>query len=176
MGSVREIVAGVREGHSAPARHLASTAHTTSTALTTLTTKKENVSMKIKHGPRFARSNRTAATAVAATVLAFAPLLLLAGGGCSGGGNVGTNPPPGNGAPQFTRNVSSVEGTVQYIPIEGGFYGIVTDGGEKFLPLAMDASLKQNGLRVRFSGKAADGYVTFYQWGTLVEISSIEKV
>jgi len=132
--------------------------------------------MKIKHGTRLARSNRTAATAVAATVLAFAPLLLLAGGGCSGGGNVGTNPPPGNGAPQFTRNVSSVEGTVQYIPIEGGFYGIVTDGGEKFLPLAMDASLKQNGLRVRFSGKAADGYVTFYQWDTLIEISSIETV
>ena len=67
-------------------------------------------------------------------------------------------------------------GTIEYIPIEGGFYGIVTDTGEKYLPLNLPEEYKVDGLRVEFKARIKRGVITIYMWGTPVEIIEIRRL
>ncbi|HAK59117.1 MAG TPA: hypothetical protein DCO77_01870, partial [Nitrospiraceae bacterium] len=41
-------------------------------------------------------------------------------------------------------------GTIRYISLEGGFYGIAGDDGKKYLPLHLTQEFKADGLRVTF--------------------------
>jgi hypothetical protein len=65
-------------------------------------------------------------------------------------------------------------GTVTYIDLEGGFYGIVADDGMRYLPLDLDPAFKEDNLSVRFTVEKAD-VATIQQWGTPVKVISIEK-
>lgn len=67
-------------------------------------------------------------------------------------------------------------GTVQFIELEGGFYGIVTDDGKKYLPLTLGEPFQQDGLRVAFTARVRNDMASIYMWGTLVEIVEIEKL
>lgn len=67
-------------------------------------------------------------------------------------------------------------GTIQYIDLEGGFYGIITDQGENYLPLNLPEAFRVDGLRVRFWAKVRNDVMTIYMWGTPVEILKIEKI
>lgn len=67
-------------------------------------------------------------------------------------------------------------GTIQYIDLEGGFYGIVADNNEHYLPLNLPEVFRVNGLRVRFVAKIRNDVMTIYMWGTPVEILKIEKL
>lgn len=60
-------------------------------------------------------------------------------------------------------------GTIRYIPLEGGFYGIETDEGEKYFPLNLKDELKKDGLRVWFKAKLKK-IVTIQMWGRPIEI------
>jgi uncharacterized protein YidB (DUF937 family) len=62
-------------------------------------------------------------------------------------------------------DILSGTGTINYINLEGGFYGLVADDGQKYLPKDLAQDLKVNGLRV-----------SLYMWGTPVEVLSIEKL
>ncbi|TAJ44017.1 hypothetical protein CUJ86_08205 [Methanofollis fontis] len=66
-------------------------------------------------------------------------------------------------------------GTVRYIDLEGGFYGIVGDDGADYLPLDLDPAFQQDGLRVRYSLEKAD-VATIQQWGTPVRVVAIERI
>ncbi|WP_292522099.1 DUF333 domain-containing protein [Methanoculleus sp.] len=66
-------------------------------------------------------------------------------------------------------------GTVTYVDLEGGFYGIVADDGERYLPADLPAEYREDGLRVTFTADIASETVTIQQWGTPVEIVNIEK-
>ncbi len=67
-------------------------------------------------------------------------------------------------------------GTVQYIELEGGFYGIVADDGRRFDPTNLDESFKEDGLRVHLRGRVLEDAVSIRMWGTIIEIVSIERV
>ena len=67
-------------------------------------------------------------------------------------------------------------GTIQYIDLEGGFYGLLADDGEKYLPLNLDAAYEEDGLRVRFAMEKAEGVMTIQQWGTPIRITAIERL
>jgi len=69
----------------------------------------------------------------------------------------------------------SGNGTVVFIDLEGGFYGIVTDDGERYLPLDLPADYEKDGLRVRFSADVVNDTATIQQWGTPVDLIEIEK-
>ena len=67
-------------------------------------------------------------------------------------------------------------GTVRYISLEGGFYGIVTDTGEKYLPLNLPEEYRVDGLRVEFKARIRRDVVTIYMWGIPIEIIEIRRL
>ncbi|TWX73047.1 hypothetical protein [Colwellia sp. C1TZA3] len=66
-------------------------------------------------------------------------------------------------------------GRVQFLNLEGGFYGIITDSGKKILPMNMTKEFAQNGAIVRIKGKVKD-VMTIQQWGTPFTITDIELI
>ncbi|MDD5419433.1 MAG: DUF333 domain-containing protein [Methanomicrobiaceae archaeon] len=70
----------------------------------------------------------------------------------------------------------SGSGTVTYIDLEGGFYGIVGDDGEHYLPLNLSEEYRKNGMRVSFEAGIQEDAVTIHQWGTPIEIETIEPL
>ena len=64
-------------------------------------------------------------------------------------------------------------GTITYIDLEGGFYGIIADDGEHYFPLDLDERYQVDGMRITFTGKVAHDTVTIQQWGIPVEIVAV---
>jgi len=64
-------------------------------------------------------------------------------------------------------------GTVTYVDLEGGFYGIVADDGERYLPLDLDETCRVDGMRLIFVGEIARDTATIQQWGTPIEIIDV---
>jgi len=58
---------------------------------------------------------------------------------------------------------------VRWIPLEGGFYGLVAEDGRRFLPLNLPEEFEQDGLEVWVRGKPSDT-ATIRMWGTPFEI------
>lgn len=67
----------------------------------------------------------------------------------------------------------SGEGTIRYIGIEAGFYGIVGDNGEHYDPINLHSDFKKDGLRVKYVLRPRPDLMNFHMWGTIVEILSI---
>jgi len=73
--------------------------------------------------------------------------------------------------------VYQYRGTVKYLNLEGGFFGIVTDKGQKFLPMKIvDKSVLQDGAIIEFSGDRIVGMMTIQQWGTPFEVTKVKLV
>ncbi|MFQ5865773.1 MAG: hypothetical protein ACE5IW_11150 [bacterium] len=67
-------------------------------------------------------------------------------------------------------------GTITFIQLEGGFYGIVGDNGENYLPVNLASEFQEDGLRVRFEARIRDDLASIYMWGTLIQIIEIAKL
>lgn len=72
--------------------------------------------------------------------------------------------------------VDGMTGTVTYMDLEGGFYGILGDDGEKYFPLNLDPSYREDGLRVRFTVRERNDVMTTTMWGKTVELTAIERM
>jgi len=70
------------------------------------------------------------------------------------------------------RETISGTGTIRWIDLEGGLYGIESDDGAHYLPLDLGEAYKVDGMRIRFSVNPADG-MTFAMWGTPVTLISV---
>jgi heat shock protein HslJ len=66
----------------------------------------------------------------------------------------------------------SSTGTVVYMDLEGGFYGIVADDGTRYLPDTLPASCRVDGIRVKFTGMEKTGVASIYMWGKSLRILS----
>ncbi|KDE55778.1 hypothetical protein EI28_04550 [Methanoculleus sp. MH98A] len=75
-----------------------------------------------------------------------------------------------------TRRTVAANGTITFVDLEGGFYGIVTDDGRNFLPRNLPAEYRRDGLLVQFSADVQDDAAGIQMWGTPVEIRSIEVI
>ncbi|BCA79313.1 hypothetical protein [Desulfuromonas sp. AOP6] len=73
-------------------------------------------------------------------------------------------------------NTFSFIGSVTYVPLEGGFFGIVTDDGDRLDPVNLPASVKQDGLRIRGQARNIAASIGFHMWGTRVEIEWAEPL
>jgi len=67
-------------------------------------------------------------------------------------------------------------GTVTYLDLEGGFFGIAGDDGKKYEPLNMDAKYWKDGLRVAFDANIVKDTATTRMWGTPVNLVYIEEI
>lgn len=65
------------------------------------------------------------------------------------------------------------QGKVVFVEIEGGFYGILDQNGQKYLPSNLPDPLKQNGLPVRGTASLKTGKMGFKQWGNMIDIIEI---
>ena len=65
------------------------------------------------------------------------------------------------------------QGQVVYKGFEGGFFGIVTDAGERLNPVNLAPECRQNGLRVQGTYRPLEGTVTIQMWGQPVELLQI---
>ena len=64
-------------------------------------------------------------------------------------------------------------GTIIYLKIEGGFYGILSDDGEHYDPINLPIEYQQDGLRISFIAKERSDLLSFHMWGKIVELISI---
>jgi len=68
------------------------------------------------------------------------------------------------------------KGTVHFLQMEGGFYGIITDKGEKLLPMNLDKQYLIHGTIIHFSGSFVKDMMTIQQWGTPFKIKQVELI
>lgn len=66
-------------------------------------------------------------------------------------------------------------GEVTYLPIEGGFWGIISTDGQRYDPGALPREFQQPGLRVRIVARRAPGRLSFRQWGQAIDIVTLER-
>jgi len=93
--------------------------------------------------------------------------LILIAGGCS------THPPPDAEDPPGT--VSGL-GTITYLDLEGGFFGLIADEGAKYDLLNLDEVFQQDGLRVRFRVRLRPDVATIRMWGRPAEVVAIARL
>lgn len=67
-------------------------------------------------------------------------------------------------------------GTVTFVDLEGGFYGIAGDDGTRYYPLQLDEQFKVDGLRVAFASEPVKDIATIPMWGDPVTLMFIEKI
>ncbi len=65
-------------------------------------------------------------------------------------------------------------GTIRYIDLEGGFYGIIGDDQEHYDPLNLPPGFKQDNLRVDFKARLAPNQNSVHMWGKLIYLLEIE--
>ncbi len=81
----------------------------------------------------------------------------------------------GQDAANQEQQIVAANGTITYVDLEGGFYGIVAEDGTRYLPLNLSEEYRVDGMNVTFVASVQEDTVTIQQWGTPVEILSIEE-
>lgn len=67
-------------------------------------------------------------------------------------------------------------GTIRFLNISGGFWGIVGDDGKNYDPMGLAPSFQKEGLRVRFEAKPETDMMSSRMWGTIVTLIHIEAL
>lgn len=93
-------------------------------------------------------------------------LLLIGTFGCNSDGSA-------DGAPDGTLTFT---GTVAFQPLETGFFAINADDGRKFEPLDLPAEFAVEGLRVRVTARVRDDMASINMYGTIIEITEIDRL
>jgi len=69
-----------------------------------------------------------------------------------------------------------LQGTVRYLNLEGGFWGIIADNGQKILPKNLPQEYRKDGIRLSFTAQEIIGMMTIQQWGKLSSLSDITVI
>jgi len=69
-----------------------------------------------------------------------------------------------------------LQGTVRYLNLEGGFWGIIADNGQKILPKNLPQEYHKDGIRLSFTAQEITGMMTIQQWGKLSNLSDITVI
>ncbi len=67
-------------------------------------------------------------------------------------------------------------GTIIYLKIEGGLYGILSDDANHYDPINLPIKYQKDGLRIRFIAKERNDLLSFHMWGKIVELISIHPL
>lgn len=68
-----------------------------------------------------------------------------------------------------------IKGTAKYLELGSGFWGIISDKGDEYLPINMPEQLKFNGKKVECRAVSHDGF-SMHMWGKMVKIVSFKTL
>ena len=71
------------------------------------------------------------------------------------------------------KDTGYVTATVTKIELEGGFYGLLGEGNEKYLPLNLAKEHQVDGTKLTFSYSLVTDQQSIYQWGELIKLNDI---
>ena len=67
------------------------------------------------------------------------------------------------------KSYHNITGTISYIDLEGGFYGVTTNDNSNYLPINIQLDLKKhNTKKIQISGYSKSDTVSFFMWGTMI--------
>lgn len=64
-------------------------------------------------------------------------------------------------------------GTITYVDVEGGFYGITAADGRRFVALNLPFMLKEANTPVAVEAVPAEGVIGIHMWGSYIKLHSI---
>lgn len=89
------------------------------------------------------------------------------------GDTVGTTP----GTPaEASDGIVSGTGTIRFVALEGGFYGLYAQDSTRYNPLNLEDRYRRDGLEVRFRIRLKPDQVTIQMWGTPAEVIEMEPL
>jgi hypothetical protein len=65
---------------------------------------------------------------------------------------------------------------VIYMDLEGGFYAIDADDGNKYDPLNLPQAFRKEGLRVKVSAQHQTDVMSMHMYGTIIQILKIDEI
>ncbi|WP_286264281.1 hypothetical protein [Thalassotalea atypica] len=68
------------------------------------------------------------------------------------------------------------KGEVRFFNLEGGFYGLIADNGDKLLPMNLNKKYKQHGAIIQFQGHYIKDMMTIQQWGQVYKITKVQLI
>lgn len=74
------------------------------------------------------------------------------------------------------RGTNYTNGTVKFISLEGGFYGIIADDNKNYHPLNLSKEFQTDGMRIRFKYIERKDMASIHMWGIIVEIKEINEL
>lgn len=67
-------------------------------------------------------------------------------------------------------------GKIVHVMVEGGFYGIESTQGSKYLPINLPALLKHDGLTVQVQAEIAKEILGLQMWGQYIRLRNIAVI
>ena len=77
------------------------------------------------------------------------------------------------GVPPEEEESELLTGTVHFINVAGGFFGIIGDDSKHYEPINLAADFQNDGMKIQFKIKVDENIASFRMWGTPVRILSI---
>jgi len=74
------------------------------------------------------------------------------------------------------KNKLKVKGKVKFLDFEGGFWGIVSEDGKEYRPVAMPEQLKHDGEAVEVTVRLVDEGMSIHMWGEPVRIVAFHTI
>ena len=75
-----------------------------------------------------------------------------------------------NPGPPVDDGAITIAGEVVYVHLEGGFWGIIGDDGQRYDALDLPSQLRRDGLRVRVTVRPMPETIGFHMWGAPVRV------
>lgn len=72
------------------------------------------------------------------------------------------------------QNITMGTGNIEFLDLEGGFYGIISDDGEHYDPIDLTEEFRVHGLRIYFEAKILEDFGTIHMWGKPVSLLKIQ--
>lgn len=72
------------------------------------------------------------------------------------------------------KGEASMKGSIIYKDLEGGFYAFIAENGDRYTLHGLDETYQKNGLVVEVKGTPKPDMMTFTQFGTVLQVSSVK--
>ena len=68
----------------------------------------------------------------------------------------------------------TMKGSIFYEDLEGGFYAFIAENGDRYTLHGLDETYQKNGLIVEVKGTPKPDLMTFTQFGTVLQVTSVK--